>query len=327
MIEAPVELQIPEKAQSRLVSAPTRVLETRTSIKHLPTETKDSTINAKLITQVPDQIMVSEFYQEEYDKNPPTITDIKKFIEKFLPNFKALDWEKDIKPFIASDEMALDQHPYHLESIHFNRHMARVIVFSRIRAEMLGLNKSQKKVVAIAAGYHDTARVNDRRDIGHGKRAADRFLQHIHIYESRGLQLSVAEVEAIKVLCEYHEIDWNEIPGEIKEKYGVLLEALTDGDKADMPRSRNRIWWPKYNLMSPSLRADQEILTAYMEFTKYFTLSNEFERFNNNWTFEEALIKKCLSSGILKEPNRVSPGGILIFSYPESVEQKELIAA
>lgn len=312
----PIEFQLPEKSQSRIELAPTQAVELRTSLKQLP-------IYAKGMIQVPDEIMASGFYHEEYDENPATVTHIK----DFLPNFRELDWEKDIKPFLPSDEMFLDQHPYHLQSIHSKRHMARVIPYSRIRAEMLEFNESQKKVVAVAAGYHDTARENDRWDEGHGKRAADRFLSHIHIYESRGLQFNAEEVEAIQVLCQYHEIGWEKIPHEVKTKYGLLLEALTDGDKADRFRSPGRRWWTDPDMMSLSLTVDRKMLTKYINFTKYFTLSNEFERFENDWTMEEAFMKKCIATGIIKEPVKTSPGGILIFSLPESVEQGELIAA
>ncbi len=58
---------------------------------------------------------------------------------------------------------------------HTKGHCARVLLLSLLLADMHGLGAEDTDALAAASIFHDSRRLDDYRDIGHGKRAADHY--------------------------------------------------------------------------------------------------------------------------------------------------------
>jgi len=56
--------------------------------------------------------------------------------------------------------------------IHSTEHTSRVLLFALLLADHYQLNPEDTDILAMAAVFHDTRRINDYRDTGHGERAA-----------------------------------------------------------------------------------------------------------------------------------------------------------
>lgn len=62
--------------------------------------------------------------------------------------------------------------------IHTKEHCSRVLLFALSMADKLNLPQEEKDVLAMASVFHDTRRLNDRPDVGHGARAAAYYKQY-----------------------------------------------------------------------------------------------------------------------------------------------------
>ena len=59
--------------------------------------------------------------------------------------------------------------------IHTKRHCSRVLLYSLMIAKQMNLSTEEQEKLAVAACFHDSRRLNDGRDKGHGQRAADYY--------------------------------------------------------------------------------------------------------------------------------------------------------
>ena len=119
-------------------------------------------------------------------------------------------------------------------SVHGPEHQARVMLLCLIIAHALGLPQSDRKVLATAAIYHDTQRVNDDVDPGHGKASSDYYVSHISKPDP-----------LVSFLCEYHclpdhsgrqEIMRNRQLSKNRTRSQLLFDIFKDADALDRVR-------------------------------------------------------------------------------------------
>jgi len=111
-------------------------------------------------------------------------------------------------------------------SIHGLTHWARVLEYGRILAESTG---ADKKTVELFAIFHDSKRVSDGRDTGHGKRGAD-FAASL-----RGTCISLADedFDNLYFACAHHTDGLTDAV--------ITIQTCWDADRLDLPRAGIRI--------------------------------------------------------------------------------------
>lgn len=117
---------------------------------------------------------------------------------------------------------------------HGYAHEARVLLMSLTIAHLLKLPDCDKRVLAEAAIYHDTQRVNDDVDLTHGRASREYY------------RSSVASPDPlVEFLCEYHclpdedglrEIEENPVLNKNMERAARLFRVFKDSDSLDRVR-------------------------------------------------------------------------------------------
>ena len=64
--------------------------------------------------------------------------------------------------------------------LHTKLHSARVLVLALLIGHKKGLSEAEMERLGMAAIFHDSRRLDDGLDVGHGKRAADYYKAHCH---------------------------------------------------------------------------------------------------------------------------------------------------
>ncbi len=64
---------------------------------------------------------------------------------------------------------------HHASCFHTKAHCARVLRFALMIAEKRGLSPAERALLATASVFHDSRRLDDGYDTGHGQRAADYY--------------------------------------------------------------------------------------------------------------------------------------------------------
>lgn len=64
--------------------------------------------------------------------------------------------------------------------IHTKEHCARVLLLALIIADKIGLSDKEMDELSIAAVFHDSRRIDDWLDRGHGKRASEYYKDYCH---------------------------------------------------------------------------------------------------------------------------------------------------
>lgn len=122
-------------------------------------------------------------------------------------------------------------------TFHDKAHSARIMLLSMIIAEMLGLPEHDKKVLAIAACYHDAGRTNDEVDTEHGAIAKDMYNEDEY-----------KPIPIVEFLIEYHCKDDEEGYHKIRNTRGLskqrerafrLYKIFKDADALDRVRFGN----------------------------------------------------------------------------------------
>lgn len=113
-------------------------------------------------------------------------------------------------------------------------HEARVLLMSLTIAHLLGLPESDMRILANAAIFHDTQRINDDVDVAHGQASRD-------YYRS----LVAAPSPLVEFLCEYHclpdeagfkEIAENPLLNQDKNRAEMLFKVFKDSDSLERIR-------------------------------------------------------------------------------------------
>ncbi len=122
--------------------------------------------------------------------------------------------------------------------IHGSRHATRVAVFSFWLAK--GAEVPLQQALVFAALYHDSRRQNDRRDLGHGSRAAEAFRLGLCGFSTN--DLNVEQKEIVDQAMRFHDVDWHEIPDNYRHRIDIRLFKAADAlDRYRLPK---RKWWP-----------------------------------------------------------------------------------
>lgn len=133
--------------------------------------------------------------------------------------------------------------------IHTKQHCARVLLLCLIMAERLGLTDGEKETLALASCFHDSRRLDDGRDIGHGQRAAD-------YYRTYSLEKAMPFNERAFFIMAYHdchdETSLRALRQALPDDAGAirLYEMFKDSDALD------RIRLGPYGLDIKRLRTD-----------------------------------------------------------------------
>lgn len=113
-------------------------------------------------------------------------------------------------------------------------HEARVLLLSLMIAEEMDLPLRDRRVLATAAIYHDTQRVNDGDDLEHGKAAAEFYHQIVKDPDP-----------LVEFLCEYHsrpdeegyqQIQNNRKLSKSRSRSKLLLDVFKDADGLERVR-------------------------------------------------------------------------------------------
>jgi hypothetical protein len=132
--------------------------------------------------------------------------------------------------------------PKHIGSIHGMSHNLRVMVFSLLICEQLGISESRPYTVA--ASLHDVRRMNDNADPEHGDRAAAWFKSHLQEV-SLSDELTDSDKELIVQAVQYHQVDYADIPDDVYEKHSTAIDILKAADALDRYRMPKEKWWPQ----------------------------------------------------------------------------------
>jgi uncharacterized protein len=121
-------------------------------------------------------------------------------------------------------------------------HWARVLENGLRLAEITGANK---KIVRLFALLHDSKRINESIDPGHGKRGAD-FAESL-----RGDQVHLpdAEFELLYTACEFHT--------DGKQDGDITVQTCWDADRLDLGRVRI---WPDPVFLCTEAARDPEMI-------------------------------------------------------------------
>lgn len=171
--------------------------------------------------------------EEEIIVDPKNITVVKEipvhgidFLKEVLPKVNPIYHEYRDKLY----DLRFSQK----SSIHGKEHEARVLILTQIISYMLDLPIYERKILATAAIYHDTKRINDDVDECHGKCSRDYYHRDV-----------VAPNYLVEFLCEYHclpdERGYAEIQNNKKLKRNRslatrLLQVFKDADGLDRLR-------------------------------------------------------------------------------------------
>ena len=158
---------------------------------------------------------------------------------------------KDLAPEVIDDWRHWDEYlrgniDFSLKesSIHTYDHASRVLLHALNIAHRRGIDAAAREVLVHAALFHDTRRLDDWEDVGHGARGAknyENYCQSHDDFEFSGLAA---------LIMTFHDRD--DVIGEeaIEEKYGdrgvELYRIFKDADGLDRVRLGNSALDPNY---------------------------------------------------------------------------------
>ena len=120
-------------------------------------------------------------------------------------------------------------------SVHTQDHAARVLLYVLLLARREGLTAEEAEVLASAAVFHDTRRLDDGFDVGHGRRSAEYYWEFC-------LSQSLPFREVCYRIMEYHDRDDKlgekafALMGEEKDRGLKLYRIFKDADALDRYR-------------------------------------------------------------------------------------------
>ena len=117
--------------------------------------------------------------------------------------------------------------------LHTKEHCARVLLFALLIAEALRLPEDETEALCAAAVFHDSRRLDDGFDVGHGARAAEYYREFCASHKN--IRFDARCYDAIRFHDRNDAIGEAEINArEPKEKNGAeLYRAFKDADALD----------------------------------------------------------------------------------------------
>ncbi len=146
---------------------------------------------------------------------------------EFLSDAVVADWEKWAS--FLKDEVDF----WHKASdFHTVAHCERVLLFALVLADRKGFSGAQRETLATAAVFHDSRRLDDWTDVGHGRRAADYYEEFC---AARGTAFDPVCYEIMAWHDRHDEDGLEEIrrkfPG--REDASLLYQVFKDADALD----------------------------------------------------------------------------------------------
>ncbi|NCN58509.1 hypothetical protein COW99_00660 [Candidatus Roizmanbacteria bacterium CG22_combo_CG10-13_8_21_14_all_38_20] len=212
-------------------------------------------------------------------------------VEDCTDHYHPISWSY-INNFLP--EQSWFSNPAHFESIHGIRHLLRATLYAAVLAQLEGYDEQETQVACISAGIHDLERINDRDDPEHGLRSGLWFFNNVQAFSNRGVSLSDSDVKEIVAICTYHEYNYDDIPGDVKESYGRSLDIVKHADLLDRYRLPTMRWWPKQQFIR------LESVHKLLDLAKYVTLQSELYAMSG-YDNSDAIQKAALEVGLLIE--------------------------
>ena len=260
------------------------------TIENLSSESKplyllvDQGQHKNMQLQVSDRETAAHFLQVE---NPPLIP-----ITDIFPDFEHIDLATITDKIPKAEWFKATGHE---KSIHGQRHLARVLIYSVILGKLENLNKKQSDRTQTAAALHDIGRVDDRTDPGHGEASGDWILENFQTLNNNGYEIEDGDLNTIKVLTTFHEVPFGAIPNEIRQS-SVMdeLSLVRAADALDRYRLPSQKWWPNVEYLS--LDTSKKLLSV----AKYLTLNTENDTLADGYDFVDSLEKRLKELKIIK---------------------------
>ena len=166
------------------------------------------------------------------------------------------DVVSELLSIISIDELSALFTPGRLETIHGVKHHLRVALI----AGMLNRDASIIKDLILACLLHDSRRLNDKDDIGHGKRAAEFYASKLSLIgpkliKARGY-VPTHQAKILEAIAR-HDV-------ETQDTHNVLLIALQKADALDRFRLPKLKWWPDSQKSSVHAFSTDELVIGMM---------------------------------------------------------------
>lgn len=118
--------------------------------------------------------------------------------------------------------------------IHGKDHCARVLLYGIMIADSIGMDEGETDAVCAAAVFHDSRRLNDMSDTGHGRRGADYYLEYCR---ERGMRPD----DRAYLAMAYHDLPDGEGESAISSRENAesalrVFRVLKDADGLDRLR-------------------------------------------------------------------------------------------
>lgn len=116
--------------------------------------------------------------------------------------------------------------------MHTKYHCARVLLLALVIGQQMGLNNEEMDTLSMAAVFHDSRRLDDWLDTGHGKRAAEYYKESYYKYD-------ISFNQETYYIMSYHDQDdalgLSEIrrSQDIRESSILLYKVFKDADALD----------------------------------------------------------------------------------------------
>lgn len=114
--------------------------------------------------------------------NSADAKEVKMFLEKVLDNPICQPVKERYKKWYEFMEKNID-FSFKDSEMHTKHHCARVLLLSLVISHEIGLSDEEMEVLSIAAVFHDSRRLDDWLDTGHGKRAAEYYKESWSKYD------------------------------------------------------------------------------------------------------------------------------------------------
>lgn len=166
-----------------------------------------------------------------------------------------------IKGFFPKEDWFLKS--TQVDSIHGIRHLCRVSIYSYLLIKKLNI-KTNAKEILFASGMHDIGRINDKKDLGHGKRS------FAYLNNKYNNLFKNVDSELVKILCEVHESEYSEIDKIYIKKYFKEINVLRTADALDRFRLPKEKWWLKKKFIKIDIDDD------FIFFSKLLVFKSEY---------------------------------------------------
>lgn len=143
--------------------------------------------------------------------------------------------------------------PQHADSIHGQRHGARVAILAALLAQNAHLSPRETREAVLAGALHDCQRIHDQDDTSHGARAADWFRHHIPtVLAHHQLGPTAIRYTVVATAIRLHDIGYTAFTAADHTSYSTakdVCDVVKTADALDRYRLPKLTWWPDPSLL------------------------------------------------------------------------------